>query len=84
MKERIMAAGVRLDDRLHWLQPPARHHHILKELYFQVGDRVHEAEQGFLTTCARFVDREHAKLIAIEAGQVQPGGLHELFSEDLW
>lgn len=84
MEERIMAAGVRLNDHLHWLRPPARHHHILNELARLVGDRVHAAEQGFLTTSGRFVDRKRAKEIAVAAGQVQDGGLRELFSEDLW
>lgn len=54
----------------------------LKELNVQRENTL-SVEQGFLTSKKRFVDREEAKKIAFEAGQVKDseGGL---FSEDLY
>jgi hypothetical protein len=45
-----------------------------------------EVEQGFVTSQLRFVGREEARRIAVEARQVNPERCHsetELFSEDL-
>ena len=44
-------------------------------------------EQGFVTSDGRFVDREEAWRIAVDAGQVTEvaqTSRRELFSEDLW
>lgn len=65
------------------LPRPARHHHILHAMP-EMGRSPSRSMQGFLTSTGRFVGRRQARVIAIRAGQVEPNGIAELFSEDLW
>ena len=65
-------------------------HHIIIQYYFKKfgkrtgGNDVHV--QGFSTSKNRFVDREEARKIALERGQIDEKTHHEtdLFSEDLY
>lgn len=68
------------------LPAPARHHHVMWTYLMIMGVQDHAAEQGFLTTKGRFVDREEGLRIATAAGQIDEkhGNASQLFSEDLW
>lgn len=57
-----------------------RHHDILQRF----GKEVLPSKQGFYTSRGRFVDREEAYRIAVEAGQVVGKSGGRLFSEDLY
>ena len=84
--ERIAAAAVCLSGVVHSLPPPNRHHHILHALHETEGERIHRADQGFVTNTGRFVGRKQAQKIAEAAGQIKEklGCPGLLFSEDLW
>lgn len=87
--ERIIAAALRTAEELFALSPPARHHDLLQALLRQGADRqmVAEAEQGFLTSAGRFVDRQTAWHLAEAAGQIRArldGLSGMLFTENLW
>lgn len=62
----------------------SRHSH--SELIVMFPDKFMSAEQGFLTSKCRFVDREEAYIIAKKYNQiVQKHGLpDELYSEDIF
>lgn len=73
------------------LPPPARHHTILHSLTLVMGDlaaEVHPANQGFLTSTGRFVNRTEGYYIASRADQIihKSGNAGEptLYSEDMW
>lgn len=85
-KETIVAASLR--DRHSGVivstLKPGRHHHIFHALPYDS-----DMEQGFLTSTGRFVSREGAYCIALEARQIEakpksPYGENVLFTEDLW
>lgn len=70
-----------------------RHHHGLAVLRERWASRSHnivalEAEQGFVTSRNRYVDRREAMALQLAAGiqSVAPGGYRgeQLFSEDLY
>lgn len=88
--EMIEAVAIQYSDgRIETLDRPNRHHHIIKKVYYETGEKCtsHLCIQGFITNTGRFVSRAEARLIAIDSGQVNPEDtLHrvELFSEDLW
>ena len=65
--------------------PRGRHGHVIW-LLDKCGIRIPEAEQGFITSAGRFVDRIEGLEIAKEAGQIvqKTGGPNELYSEDMW
>lgn len=73
---------------------PKRHHHAIKSGTSALGvgvngavrDAFLKAEQGFLTSKGRFVDRKEGLSIALAAKQVaaKHGNPFELYSEDLW
>jgi len=75
---------------LHRLPNPNRHWDVIREMCGTgFGDDVHDAEQGFVTSLDRFVDRREGLAIALASGQISEDtrpvpGLPELFSEDLW
>jgi len=86
-------SGVALRDcqgTVYALGPPYRHHDCiawLKKLLCETA--LLGLEQGFITTCGRFVDRCTALEIALASGQISIWDrpvpeLPELFSEDLW
>lgn len=89
--ERIIAAAVRVRGVTMSMPPPARHYHIVNSLCDTLGipDSTRYAapdDQGFITDRARFVGREEAKTIALQAGQLTPSAsihMRELYSEDL-
>jgi hypothetical protein len=47
------------------------------------ASRNHADKEGFLTSSGRFVDRDEAKIVAEEAGQIRPGMIRELLSSDI-
>lgn len=67
--------------------PPARHATLLHPIHHLTnGGRV--ADQGFITSTGRYVDREEGLKIALASGQpmIDHPSRHNrlLFSEDLW
>ncbi|NKX37668.1 hypothetical protein HGG70_07015 [Rhodobacteraceae bacterium R_SAG4] len=90
--ERIVAAAV-FHGACISLPPPARHHTILASMSLIFGLSREQmpfdpANQGFLTSKGRFVNRTEAYYIAHRQGQIieKTGSVDvpELFSEDLW
>lgn len=82
----IKAAALYLDGLTFSMPPPKRHHDIANALHDVIGDKVHGATQGFLTSDGDFVRREPAWLIADSAGQFKAKPIHprQLFSEDIF
>lgn len=88
--EKIARAAIRYRGEVWSTAPPGRHHTIIqchsrmcgRPGILGIEDR---GVTGFLTTQGRFVEREEAGVIAIEAGQTErlKWGAH-LYSEDLW
>lgn len=85
---RIVRAAILLDNgAVFSLPPPARHHHLIKELRENgytgplSGER-----QGFLLNNGQFARRKPALAIAEEAGQLLTGDTisWQLTTEDLW
>ena len=80
---RVTAAAVKLEDGSTFsLPPPARHHHLLRKS----GEIVPPERQGFVDDLGRFLSREQARKIAVQAGQIKgkPSHAAQLFSEDVW
>lgn len=91
MQERITGVALLSGfSGLHQLPAPNRHFNVIQDMIGRgFGDDALEAEQGFVTSAGRFVDRLTARDIALAAGQITEAtrpvpGLPELFSEDLW
>lgn len=87
--EEIACAAIRYDDiGVLALPAPARHHHIMWTRLFIDGVSSHppKANQGFLTTKGRFVDRVEGLALALQSGQIEEkqGNPNELYSEDMW
>lgn len=84
-RERIVAAAI-VDhaDLTNSLPPPARHHTLIHAMAERGDPKPINGEQGFITSAGRFVNREEAMSIAVEAGQVDATRTGYLFSEDLW
>ncbi len=87
-QERIVAAAVYHGATIS-LPPPARHHTILAAMDIILGARsLDPANQGFLTSAGRFVNRVEGYYIAERAGQIKHKsgnpGTPELYSEDMW
>lgn len=87
MTEAIAQAAIRFGEELWTVENPGRHHTISHAWWAVRGPmpiRVEEAaEDGFVTTTGRFVDRYEAARIAYAAGQTTEMK-YKLFSEDLW
>lgn len=80
----IIAAAIKVGNRLYFIPKPARHHNIIHQMA-KNGLKPYLGIQGFITSDDRFVDRAEAMEIAIRSGQfVQLINRKELFSEDLW
>lgn len=89
MTEQIECVAVRYPDHIGVLSlpRPARHHHVMWTRLLIDGQRTPgDAEQGFLTTAGRFVDRKEGLEIAQRHGQIKEKHGHPdlLFSEDMW
>lgn len=84
--ERIVGVAIRLEGETHCLPEPFRHHHLIGFLVKRGYDKPIAGPQGFVTNYKRFVNREVARMIAFDAGQIKGETHHrtELFSEDLW
>ena len=88
--EKIVAAAISIEGVILSLPKPARHGHIMASAneYVTGSSQIVTAQQGFLTSEGRFVNRIAARQIAYLAGQepIYSGqeGSPELFSEDLW
>lgn len=87
-KEEIACAAIKYEDTgVLFLPAPARHHHIIWARLLIDGRSTHgNAEQGFITTSGRFVNRADALRIAAARGQIEHkhGNPGELYSEDMW
>lgn len=84
-----MCVAIRYPDEMgvFSLPRPARHHHVMWTRLLITGKRTAgDAEQGFLTTYGRFVDREEGLAIAQRENQIiqKHGNEGLLFSEDMW
>lgn len=84
---RIVAAAIRYKGVTY---TGVRHGYIIEQLV-KVGqlkvmgkDKVTDKEQGFITSDDIFVDRETAKVLAIQSGQISEDFKGTLYSEDLW
>lgn len=86
--EEIACAAIKYPDiGVLALPAPARHHHVKWVRLFIDGRESHgDAEQGFLTTTGRFVDRQQGWKIAEKRGQIEQisGNPGTLYSEDMW
>lgn len=80
----IDCAAIKMPDGRVWTGK--RHHHCIHTIFQATGQKAVGGIQGFVTMAGRFVDREEAMKIAIEAGQVKHAPPFEatLFSEDLY
>jgi len=94
--ERVLCAAIYVDDGVAYYKRT----HSAPDTGLVFGHRTHvdcltlvnalykgkrRGVQGFITSTGRFVDREEAGRIAVEAGQVKASALRggHLFSEDL-
>lgn len=90
-QERLIAAAIRFYDETTKkliIMTGVRHAEIFRDMYkLHINYDKRTTAQGFLTNFGEFVNREDAKLIAIEANQlITPIEKlsYELFSEDVW
>ena len=94
MTETIERAAIKIDDTVHSVPKPGRHHDVIRVVYDATGKTVF-GEQGFVTSTGRFVNRRVARKIAENAKQLIAGrrdndGIpyvatdDRLFSEDVW
>lgn len=85
---KIVAAAIMHGMQAWSLEPPARHHDVMRSMWEAGIQDPGKGEQGFLTEHGEFVGRREAAIIARNAGQI--GGRKrtdpqdQLFSEDLW
>jgi len=77
------------DGNIYHVPAPGRHHDVFAEMYKEgvTREEVLWADQGFVTTFGRYVDRTEALKIARDNNQIfreLPGNYTELYSEHLW
>ncbi len=91
MNEKIIGAAViSSNGDMFAMAPPARHGDVIRYMVTQgrKSQEVFDAEQGFVTSTCRFVNRQEAYQIAKENGQlIRPEIDHipgTLFSENVW
>jgi hypothetical protein len=84
--EIIVGVAIRLEGETHALPSPFRHHNLISFLVKRGYSKPISGPQGFVTNYKRFVNREIARMIAVDAGQIkgEPHHDRDLFSEDLW
>lgn len=83
---RVELAAILGEDNIIYSVPrPGRHHDVIR-LMTEQGKNPKAGEQGFLLSDNTFANREVAKIIAKEAGQLLPRemGHNRLYSEDVW
>lgn len=88
--KQIDCAAIKTSDDRIWTGH--RHFHVLATIFQATGVKAHNAVQGFVTMerndqypQGRFVDREEARCLCIETGQVTEFcNPIDLFSEDLY
>lgn len=89
---RILCAAIRDHDGTVYSVPvPGRHHDVIRVMIHEHGcKKPVTGDQGFVASDGRFVDREIARRIAVDANQFKrddprvPHHATDLFSEDLW
>ena len=82
--ERIKWAAIKTNKKIYTCK---RHYECFRKIALNEDSYPKENCQGFITEEGRFVGREEAMQIALEAGQVKKGGTIRddiLFSEDLY
>lgn len=91
----VAAAAIRRDEdgSIWYVEPPGRHHDVIRLMRKVLGDRPYgrpitfSTEQGFLLNDGSFVNRSKAKLVAINAKQLLGRARVDhvdLYSEDVW
>jgi hypothetical protein len=82
----VAAAIVGFDGKVYSVPKPGRHHDVIRMMVESGHPKPITGEQGFLLSDGRFVDRESAKIVAINAGQLLARASHssDLFSECVW
>lgn len=82
----VVAVAVRLPSGMVCtLPPPARHHHVVRQLCDEGHPQQEGDEQGFLLSNGTFLGRKEAGLLAESNGQIQAMKWPpNLYSEDLW
>ena len=86
----IQRVALRTSRGVYSLNPPKRHHDLIRVMYENHGrewtiKEANPANQGFIDSIEGFVSRERAREIAVGIGQVKnPMHGTQLFSEDLW
>lgn len=91
MKETIATAALLVNGEVWTLPRPARHNHLIMAwahvhtpaMLAKPIVRIPEHVQGFVTSEGRFVNRQRAARLALEAHQI-PAPKVQLYSEDLW
>lgn len=82
----VERAAILIDDVIHTVERPGRHHNIIRDLVERGFPTPIMGEQGFQLSDGRFVRRKPALRIARDAGQIihEHAPQHGLFSEDVW
>jgi len=81
----ITHVAVRCKGKVYALPRPHRHPDVMRLAVADGADvPIEQYRQGFVDSAGRFLLREEAKRVAVEAGQVPDDGRRELYSEDLW
>ncbi len=85
---RVIAAAIRIKDRVYSLPQPARHHDVISDMRCNQGVRGKQDqtwEQGFVLNDGQFVNRKQAAYIARRNAQIAAlKWPPNLYSEDLW
>lgn len=83
---RVDAAAILGHDGKVWMLPaPARHHDIIRHMVENGEPTPITGEQGFVLNDGRFVMRQAAARVAINAGQTESlKWPPNLYSEDIW
>lgn len=69
------------------MEPPNRHHHVIRAIVNATHVEHVDGEQGFIDDQKHFLNRKQALVHALQCGQVKdPTQIraNQLFSEDLW
>ena len=82
----VETAAILLDDVIHTLPRPARHHDIIRKLAAEGHPTPIQGVQGFVLSDGQFATRKVARLVAKRAGQVpkSPTPPGPFTSEELW
>lgn len=89
-RPRITHVAIRFQGHVYSLQPPHRHHDVIRLIAEQTGIQYVDArgeDQGFLDESGRYLNRKQALVSARVNGQLladRPIWHSELYSENLW